>query len=132
MDHPAGPVVSQIPGKCLDDYQSGATNGTVIDLWSCNGGSGQNWIVEPDGTARIHGKCLDVRGAGTTAGTPLQLWTCNGGSSQQWRINLTGQVLNPVSGLCLADPADSTTNGTRLTIQACPRLPDPGTTWRAR
>jgi len=129
---PAGPVVSQIPGKCLDDSQSGTANGTVIDLWSCTGGSAQSWIVEPDGTVRIHSSCLDVRGAGTTAGTPLQLWTCNGGSSQQWRISLAGQVLNPVSGLCLADPADSTTNGTRLTIQACASPPDPGTTWRAR
>ncbi len=129
---PAGPLVSQIPGKCVDDHGFGTANGTVIDLWSCNGGSNQNWIVEPDGTVRIYGKCLQVAGAGTAAGTPLQLWTCNGGSSEHWRINLTGQVLNPVSGLCLADPADSTTNGTRLTIQACASPPDPGTTWRAR
>jgi hypothetical protein len=53
---------------------------------TCNGGTGQQWRVNPDGTivGVGSGLCLDVNGAGTANGTAVQLWTCNGGSNQSW------------------------------------------------
>lgn len=122
---PAGPVASVVPGKCMDDAANGTANGNKIQLWSCNGSKAQNWRLRPDGTVRIHGKCLDVTARGTTPGTPLELWTCNGGANQRWSAGPTFPVptvtglQNPASGLCLADPGASTTNGTRLVIGWC-------------
>ena len=58
--------------------------------------------------------------------------TCKGGSNQQWKLvpegTLGSEVVNPVSGKCLADTGDSASNGTKLTIQAC-QAQDPGTVW---
>ncbi len=129
---PAGPVWSQLPGKCLDDHASSTTNGNKIDIWTCKGTSGQTWTLLPDGTVRVRGKCLDVHGAGTASGTPVDLWSCNGTSAQQWQLASSGpgvSFVNPHSGKCLTDPGDGTGNGTAMQIAACARAP--GQQWRA-
>ena len=130
---PAGPVSSQIPGKCMDDSGNQTANGTTIDISSCNGGSGQQWAIGPDGTVRVHGKCLDVQHSGTASGTPVDLWTCNGTGAQQWQLAPGGggvSLVNPQSGLCLADPGDATVNGTGLQIATCASTA--GQAWRAQ
>ena len=116
---PAGPVTSQLPGKCVDDSANGAANGTKIDLWSCNGTPAQRWTAKPDGTVRIHGKCLDVHHGGTASGTPVDLWACTGSTAQQWHLVPSGagvSIVNPHSGRCLTDPGNSTGNVTSLHI----------------
>jgi len=130
---PAGPVSSQIPGKCMDDSGNGTANGTKIDISSCNGSSGQQWTTGPDGTVRVHGKCLDVQHSGTVSGTPADLWSCNGTGAQQWQLIPGGggvSLVNPQSGLCLADPGNATVNGTGLQIATCASAA--GQAWRAQ
>jgi GH25 family lysozyme M1 (1,4-beta-N-acetylmuramidase) len=130
---PAGPVSSQIPGKCMDDSGNQTTNGTKIDISSCNGTSGQQWTTGPDGTVRVHGKCLDVQHSGTASGTPVDLWSCNGTGAQQWQLVPGGggaSLVNPQSGLCLADPGNATINGTGLQIATCASAA--GQAWRAQ
>jgi 3D (Asp-Asp-Asp) domain-containing protein len=130
---PAGPVTSGIPGKCLDDSANSTTNGNKIDIWTCTSTTAQNWIAEPDGTVRIHGKCLDVYHSGTTSGTRVDLYSCNGTAAQQWNIVASGAgstLINPQSGLCLADPGDSTVNGTGNVIATCTAAA--GQAWRPR
>ena len=130
---PAGPLSSQIPGKCMNDSGNGTANGTKIDLWSCNGTSGQQWTTGPDGTVRVHGKCLDVQQGGTASGTPVDLWSCNGTGAQQWQLVPGGggaSLVNPQSGLCLADPGNATVNGTGLQIATCTSAA--GQAWRAQ
>lgn len=81
-----GVIRSGIAGKCLDAYNNGNTNGTVVDLYTCNGGANQKWTVTDGGTVvgRQSGLCLDVTGQATANGSPLELYTCNGGSNQKW------------------------------------------------
>ena len=132
MTPPPGPVVSGIPGKCLDDSGDSTANLTKINIWACNGTAAQSWTAEPDGTLRVNGKCLDVRGAGTASGTLVDLYTCNGTGAQQWQLIPVGTadtLVNPGSGLCLADPGDSTANGTQTEIITC-AAGDPGMAWR--
>jgi GH25 family lysozyme M1 (1,4-beta-N-acetylmuramidase) len=128
---PAGPVMSQIPGHCVDDANGSSVNGNPIELGSCDGSSAQNWTVEPDGTVRILGSCLEAPAA--SSGSPLDLNGCGSGSAaQQWRVVAEGagaELQNPQSGLCLADPGDITTSGTRLVVGACSAA-DPGADWR--
>jgi beta-glucosidase len=130
---PAGPVSSQIPGMCMDDSGNQTANGTKIDIWSCNGGSGQQWTTGPDGTVRIHGKCLDAEHGGTASGTPVDLSTCQGTGAQQWQLVPGGggaSLMNPQSGLCLADPGNATVNGTGLQIATCASAA--GQAWRVQ
>jgi GH25 family lysozyme M1 (1,4-beta-N-acetylmuramidase) len=130
---PAGPVGSQLPGKCLDDRANSTVNGTRIQLWSCDGTAAQQWTPEPDGTIRVHGKCLDVHSGATASGTPVDLWSCNGTAAQQWHLVATGAgiaAVNPHSSRCLTDPGDSTTDGTALQIATCSGAP--GERWRAQ
>jgi hypothetical protein len=74
-------------GKCLDITGANYGNGTLIELWACNGGGNQQWqavngqLVNP-----ASGKCLDIPNSNTANGTQLDIWTCNGGSNQQWLI----------------------------------------------
>jgi len=62
-------------------------NGTLVELWTCNGGANQQWLpvngmlVNP-----VSGRCLDDPAFTTTNGTQLDIWDCNGGSNQQWAI----------------------------------------------
>ena len=77
----------QVYGKCMDITGANYGNGTLIELWACNGGGNQQWqtvngqLVNP-----ASGKCLDIPNSNTTNGTQLEIWTCNSGSNQQWLI----------------------------------------------
>ena len=81
---------------------------------------------------RINGKCLDVAGGAKTGDSPVDLFSCNGTQAQQWRLVPLGSgvmLVNPGSGMCLADPTDATVNGTQLAINPC-TTSDPGMSWR--
>jgi hypothetical protein len=115
----SGPITAgDDSGKCVDDNAQSTANGTKIQMWDCNGGSNQNWTVEPDGTLQVYGKCMDITGANYNNGTNIELWDCNGGANQQWHPQ-NGELVNPASGKCLDDPNFSTANGTQLDLWAC-------------
>jgi predicted alpha-1,2-mannosidase len=114
-----GALTSGMAGLCADDNTGSAANGNHIQTWTCNGTAAQDWTVEPDGTLRVEGSCMDAAGGGTSNGTVVQLYTCNGSGAQQWRITISGQIINPQSGLCLEDPGFSTASGTQLDLWTC-------------
>jgi hypothetical protein len=92
-------VINIGTGLCLD-ARGGATNGTPIQIWTCNTITNENWDFGPSsGTgfvlrSRVSGTtstCLDVPGAQATIGLALQLWQCNGTVAQRW------QAVSPVN-----------------------------------
>ncbi|MFD4791830.1 ricin-type beta-trefoil lectin domain protein [Streptomyces sp. NPDC058459] len=114
-----GPVRAGVGAdKCMDVNGASSTNGTAVQLWSCNTSDAQWWTRGSDGTIRALGKCLDVTGLGTANGTKVEIWDCNGGANQQWQP-YNGGYRNPVSGRCLDDPGFATADGTRLEIWDC-------------
>jgi Ricin-type beta-trefoil lectin domain len=118
----AGPVISGLRGKCLDDKNDSTTPGTAAQIWDCLGDAAQQWTLRTDQTLRINGVCLDVVGNGTGNGAKVDVYTCKAATSnanQRWQLNTSGQLMNPKSGRCLDDPGSSTTNGTQLQIWAC-------------
>jgi Ricin-type beta-trefoil lectin domain len=125
--HPGtGPVKLDWDSKCLDDANNSASNGSKIQIWTCNGKASQNWAYYPDtdpgdaGEIVINDKCLDIVNNGTSNGARLQLWACNGGLNQEWFVvGGEGELYNPVSGKCIDDPYNSTTNGTQVDIWTC-------------
>ncbi|MBF9067253.1 ricin-type beta-trefoil lectin domain protein [Streptacidiphilus fuscans] len=113
-----GPVTSGLTGKCVDDNGDSDVDGTVVQLWDCNGGPSQVWTWA-NGMLTHDGKCLDVIGQGTGNGTLVDLWDCNGGANQQWTPQANGTLVSAQSGRCLDDPGFTTTNGTQLEIWDC-------------
>ncbi|MGW1747557.1 lectin [Streptomyces sp. NPDC002092] len=116
---PSGPITETVTGKCVDDAGSGTSNGTAIQIYTCNGTSAQTWKVVPDGTLQVLNDCMDVTNGATASGTKVQLHTCNGTQAEQWQKDASGEIVNPVSGLCLTDSSNGATNKTQLTIASC-------------
>jgi chitinase len=114
-----GPIKG-IGGKCVDVAGGSSTNGTAVQIWTCNASTAQTWTVG-DGTVRALGKCLDVAAAGTANGTQVQLYDCNGTGAQGWQPQSNGTLLNPASGRCLDATGQSSADGTRLQIWDCAR-----------
>jgi len=108
-----------LSGLCLDDNGAGTTNGTHIEIYTCNGTAAQQWTIESNGTIQTSGGCMDVSNGGTSNGTVVQWWTCNNSGAQQWQVGANNSLINPQSGKCLDDPNSTTTTGTQLQIYTC-------------
>jgi hypothetical protein len=68
-------------------YAAGTTDGTLVDLYSCNGTGAQTWEPQSDGALLNpnSGMCLDDTGYGGS-GTQVQIWSCTGNSNQSWAL----------------------------------------------
>ncbi|GIJ61411.1 PQQ-dependent sugar dehydrogenase [Virgisporangium aurantiacum] len=105
-------------GKCMDVAGAVSTDGTAVQLYTCNNTSAQSW-TRTGQTIRALGKCLDISGGGTANGTKVQLWTCNNTGAQNWVVEAGGAVRNPQSNRCLEAPGGQTADGTPLRIWDC-------------
>jgi Ricin-type beta-trefoil lectin domain len=106
--------------RCLDVPGAVTTNGTLLSIYDCNGGSNQQWTSLSNGELQVYGnKCLDVPGHATTAGTKVEIYDCNDGANQQWTLNSNGTVVGRESGLCLDVTGAGTANGTAAEIWTC-------------
>ncbi|WP_435857339.1 lectin [Streptomyces longwoodensis] len=117
-------AVKGVNDKCLDVKDFGTADGTPIQLWTCHGGTNQQWTLTNDGTLRSQGKCLDVKGFGTADGTPIQLWTCHGGTNQQWTPQPDGSIRSAQSGKCLDASGDTWNDGTPIHLWTCHNGPN--------
>ncbi len=106
-------------GLCLDVAGDSNTDGSKVEVFTCNGTNGQEWTIEPNGTVQADGKCLDVTGGGTANGTLVDLSTCSGTTAQKWTPQANGALVNSQSGTCLDDTGFSTTPGTQVQIWSC-------------
>jgi RHS repeat-associated protein len=108
----AGPIKG-LGSKCLD-VQGGATaDGTPIQLYSCNGSTGQQWERTGD-VLKSLGKCATVNG------TQVQLSTCNNSEAQKFVLRTGDKSLySPSTGLCLDVPGANSADGTDLQMSAC-------------
>ncbi|HVU69100.1 MAG TPA: ricin-type beta-trefoil lectin domain protein, partial [Ktedonobacteraceae bacterium] len=106
--------------RCLDVPGRATANGTLLEIWDCNGGSNQQWTALSNGELQVYGnKCLDVPNNATAAGTKVEIWDCTGGANQQWTLNADGTVVGRGSGLCLDVTGAGTANGTAVEIWTC-------------
>ncbi len=78
----------QLAGKCLDVTGRGTADGVKVELWTCNGGTNQQWTVAANSSlvGTGSGKCLDDPGASTVDGTQQDIFTCDGSTSQVWHV----------------------------------------------
>ncbi|MDY7085310.1 MAG: RICIN domain-containing protein, partial [Actinomycetota bacterium] len=113
----AGRIISA-SGKCVDVNGASSADGTKIQLWSCTGGSNQQWTVSGT-TLRSLGKCMGVAGGSTANGGLVQLQACTGATTQNWAADANGSLVNTASGRCLDANGASTADGTQLIIWSC-------------
>jgi beta-glucosidase len=107
----------------------GTANGTLVDLFTCNGSAAQVWTPGASGSLvnKGSGTCLDDTGMSTTPGTQVQIWSCGGGANQSWvspagggssPTGATGPVVG-LAGLCLDVRSASTADGTPVQVYTC-------------
>ena len=114
----SGPIAGY-QNLCADVKAAATTNGTPVQIYTCNSSGAQSWTALGGGALQALGKCLDVTASGTADGTPVQMYDCNRSPAQSWQHRSDGSLLNPQSGKCLDDPGSSTTPGTQLVIWTC-------------
>jgi glucosylceramidase len=115
-----GPITG-LAGKCVDVPGASTTNGTVVQLYTCNGTAAQTWTVGTDGSIKALGnKCLDVVNNGTADGTAVQIWDCSGGAAQKWTYSAANQTLvNPQANKCLDVKGNTSADATPLQVWTC-------------
>jgi hypothetical protein len=126
-----GPITFQLKSattQCLDDKGSSTANSAVVQSYTCNGSTAQQWTPTSNGVldgplVNTAGKtCLDVDGnhGPQVPGTVVQLYACNGTASQHWQYTTTAGVTrlyNVGSKLCLNFA--STAQGAGATVGTC-------------
>ncbi|MGW1932077.1 RICIN domain-containing protein [Streptomyces sp. NPDC001919] len=106
-----GYTVIEVPGAkgtCLDVQGGGKTNGTPVQIYTCNGSASQEWSLE-GGEEDLHlrntgsFKCLDVAGNASANGTKIQITDCYSTKGQSWKADVRApSTLRSVStGKCL-------------------------------
>jgi outer membrane protein assembly factor BamB len=115
----------------LDDYRSGDTNGTPVDLYSSNGTGAQHWMLnatqDSNGNytgelVNNNGMCANDAGYGG-AGSKVIMWSCTGTSNEAWTYWPKYQEYSVSYGghtYCMNDPGYSTTPGTQQIVWTCP------------
>jgi GH25 family lysozyme M1 (1,4-beta-N-acetylmuramidase) len=115
-------------GECLTAAGSTQAAATRAVIMACSASNAQDWTYAQDGTLRIDNECLTIPTA--AQGAPIGLAQCGSTPAQQWRVFYPRALnpargarptalLNPWSGMCLADPGFSTSNGTRVVLWPC-------------
>ncbi|MEU0335018.1 ricin-type beta-trefoil lectin domain protein [Streptomyces sp. NPDC006193] len=108
-DAPLEIRVEAAKGKCLDVQGAGKTNGTPVQIYTCNDSSAQKWQLwasyEGGHTLRNvnSGKCLEVLNGADANGTKIQIRDCGSARAQQWTFDVraAGGLRNAATGKCL-------------------------------
>ena len=117
-------VTIEVPGargNCLDVAGSGKTNGTPVQIYTCNGGASQQWTLEgkeDDLHLRNVGslKCLDVAGNAPANGTKIQISDCYKSAGQSWKgdVRAAAPLKSVATGKCLDLSAFTKSTDARL------------------
>lgn len=120
-DSPAAIEVPGAKGSCLDVAGGGKTNGTPVQIYTCNGGAAQQWTLEgseDDLHLRNVGsqKCLDVAGNASANGTKIQISDCYKSKGQSWQgdARATAPLKSLTTGKCLDLSAFTKSTDARL------------------
>ncbi|WP_370971161.1 RICIN domain-containing protein [Amycolatopsis sp. cg9] len=123
-------VAAANSGKCVDARAAGTADGTVVQQYTCNQSSSQQWQFQStgDGYFRVNARtnpaaAWDVTGVSTADGGLVQLWSYSNGANQQWQAVDEGNgryhFVSRNSGKCLDVPGASTADSVQLQQYAC-------------
>ncbi|MFI6009829.1 ricin-type beta-trefoil lectin domain protein [Streptomyces sp. NPDC051243] len=117
-------VTIEVPGaagSCLDVAGGGKTNGTPVQIYTCNGGAAQQWTLEgseDDLHLRNVGsqKCLDVAKNASANGTKIQIYDCYKSEGQSWKgdVRAAAPLKSVTTGKCVDLSAFTKSTDARL------------------
>lgn len=111
------------------------TAGTLVDLWPCNGGLNQQWIIVFDFGVKIvsalhlaNGSplCLDSSGGPSVGGgTQLVINACSSAASRNWIVRrMQFELSSNAPYMCANVQGSDTANGTPLIAYSCDDAPN--------
>jgi|GEM_PF-993290 len=105
-------------GLCMDANGAGNTNGTLVQVYTCNGTAAQDWAYNSnDKTIRPTynmNLCISNQGSGAQ----VVLWTCDGATARQWNYDVRGYFVSVSNGQCM-DAANWGGSGTPINAWNC-------------
>ncbi len=117
-------IVSANSNSAIDDPGFSTMQGKVMDIWTVNNGTNQQWTVTNLGnnvitlTNKASGQLLDVVGASTSNSALVEQLSANGQTNQQWRVISVGggkyELINVNSSLALDVDTANKANGTMI------------------
>jgi beta-glucanase (GH16 family) len=115
----ASALKSTLSGRCIDIPGANTADGTLLQMYDCNGTSAQSWTFNSDGTLTSLGKCMDPAGGALTNGTPIQLVACNGNPVQRFTLSGAGDLVNISANKCVDVKDWNSANGAALQLYDC-------------
>lgn len=103
-------MVSGKGGFCFDINTS--TN--QVALWTCHGGTNQNFFTSAYGQQTFNGKCLEAN----NKGEQLHMAACNGSKGQKWGLQANGEYKNE-TGWCADIPNNQAFQGQKVALWDC-------------
>nr|WP_246486917.1 RICIN domain-containing protein [Kribbella qitaiheensis] len=87
---------------------AGTANGTLVQLYDCNGTGAQSWQPQSNGNLRnpSSGRCLDATGQSSADGTRLQILSENSGARIDAHLGLRRQRQPGLVPACLTNQHD--------------------------
>lgn len=121
--HNYGALLNSASSSCLDITGGSQSAGTAAELWSCNGGTNQQFTRAAGSELQVYSgaatMCLDVSGGAATAGAAVVIESCTDSTTQQWTTHSSGAITETASGLCVGPTGGATADGTKLQLQTC-------------
>jgi hypothetical protein len=73
-------------GRCMDVADAAKTNGTIVQLATCNGNQAQQFAFDGDKlVSKLTDNCVDVSGAKVTAGAGAVIQACESIGDRSWK-----------------------------------------------
>ena len=117
-------VTIEVPGakgNCLDVAGGAKTNGTPVQIYTCNGGAAQQWTLEgSENDLHLRNvnsmKCLDVAGNASANGTKIQVFDCYKSKGQSWKgdVRAASPLKSVTTGKCVDLSAFTKSTDARL------------------
>lgn len=105
-------------GLCIDAAGAGNTNGTVIQVYTCNGTAAQDWAYNSNNRTIRPTYNMNLCVTNQGAGMQLVLWTCDGSTARQWTYDTRGYLVSVSTGHCM-DAVNWGGSGTAIAAGNC-------------
>ena len=114
-----GELYNPTSGKCIDDPNSSKTNGTQLDISSCNDQPWQYWFLPGSPfESGVAGKC--IADASSANGSGVNSYACTGQGDEKLQVDTAGPyALLVLNGKCLNATGNGTVDGTPIQLYSC-------------
>ncbi|MBG6134501.1 ricin-type beta-trefoil lectin domain protein [Longispora fulva] len=118
---PTTQLVNPQSGRCLSYDPANTANTSIMSLWDCGNGTGQQWQYQSDGSWKnpTSGRCLSPSDAGSNPHATAWLWDCTQAPNQRWTPRADGGWTVNQANRCVDVANAGTANGTAVQVYDC-------------